>query len=413
MTNPCVKRATCRLCGESELELVLPVVATPPGDHYVSAAEVNVPQETYSHDIVLCKRCGLSQLAYTVNPEILYRYYSYTSSISLGLVDHFRIYAREVLARVKPPKGALVLDIGSNDGSLLRAFQAEGMTVLGVDPATEIAQAATRSGVETRAGYFTKELAFKLKAERGAAAIVTANNVTANVDNLGDLMEGIRHMLAPDGVFVFETSYWLDVIEKSLIETVFHEHLSYFSVKPLEIFFRRLGMELIDVQRVETKGGSIRGTVQLAGGPRTASPSVKDLIALETQAGLYRPETYTAYAARLDGVKNDLQKLLGDLKAQGKTVAGYGASVGVTTLLYLFDLAGKLTFIADDNPVKQNTFSPGHHIPVLPSAAIYEKKPDYILILAWAYSQPIMKKHQAFADGGGHFIIPLPKVTVI
>lgn len=413
MNNACVRRETCRLCGSRELELVLPVAATPPGDHYVSAAELNEVQETYPHDIVLCRGCGLAQLAFTVNPDLLYGRYVYVSSISLGLVEHFRGYAGDVLARVKPPAGARVVDVGSNDGSLLRAFKERGMSVLGVDPAADIARAATESGVETLAGYFTLDLARKLKAERGPAAIVTANNVTANVDDLAHFVEGVRHLLAPDGVYVFETSYLLDVVQKSLIETVFHEHLSYFSVKPIDAFFRRIGMQLFDVQRVPTKGGSIRGFVQLAGGPRPVSPAVAELIAEETKAGLHQPETFKAFGAKLDGVKSDLQRLLRDLKSQGKKIAGYGASVGVTTLLYQFGLDGLLEFIADDNPRKQHTFSPGHHIPVLPSAALYEKKPDYVLILAWAYAEPIMKKHQEFAAKGGRFIIPLPAVKTI
>lgn len=413
MSDPCVRRETCRLCGERKLELVLPVVATPPGDHYVSADQINEKQACYPHDIVLCPRCGHAQLAYTVNPDILYGHYVYVSSISLGLVEHFRGYADDVLGRIKPAAGSLVVDVGSNDGSLLRAFKERGMRVLGVDPAGEIASKATESGIETWTGYFTKELAGKIRSERGAAAIVTANNVTANVDNFAEFVEGIRDLLTPDGVFVFETSYLLDVIEKVLIETVFHEHLSYFAVKPLDAFFHRLGMQLIDVQRVPTKGGSIRGSVQLVGGSRTVSPSVADLIEAETRAGLYRPEEFYAFGARLDAVKTELQRFLRDLEGQGKTIAGYGASVGVTTLLYQFHLSELLSFIADDNPRKQNTFSPGHHIPVLAPTALYERKPDYVLILAWAYSEPIMKKHQAFAAQGGHFVVPLPTVKVI
>ena len=413
MSDNCTKRETCRLCGERGLELVLPIAATPPGDHYVSASQLAEEQETYPLDIALCGRCGLAQLAYTVNPDILYGRYVYVSSISLGLVDHFRDYADEVLKRIIPSDGTFMVDVGSNDGSLLRAFQARGLRVLGVDPAADIARLATESGVETWAGYFGPDVARKIRSERGAAGIVTANNVTANVDDMAGFMEGIRHLLAPDGVFVFETSYLLDVLEKNLVETVFHEHLSYYSVKPLEAFFRKLGMQLIDVQRVPTKGGSIRGTVQLAGGPRTASASVAGLITLEEQNGLDRPEVFRTYSERLDAVKKDLLRLLGDLKAQGKSVAGYGASVGVTTLLYQFDLSSHLAFIADDNPRKQNTFSPGHHIPVLPSSALYDRKPDYVLILAWNYAAPIMKKHRSFSEQGGRFIVPLPEVKLI
>lgn len=412
MNQPAIRRNNCRLCGGKDLELVLKIAATPPGDHYVTAAELGRVQDAYPHDIVLCRSCGLAQLAYTVDPDILYGNYVYITSISLGLVDHFRRYAEAVVQRVKPPKAALVVDIGSNDGSLLRCFQERGMRVLGVDPASGIAQKATESGIETWAVYFSAALARKIKDERGSAAIVTANNVIANVDDLQEFVKGIRDLLAPDGVFVFETSYLLDVIEKSLVETVFHEHLSYFSVKPLEAFFRRQGMQLIDVERVSTKGGSVRGTVQLSGGPRAVAHSVRALADLEKDRGLDRPEIFSVFGAHLDAVKNELRTLLSTLKGQGKVIAGYGASVGVTTLIYHLDVAGFLSFIVDDNPRKQNTFSPGHHVPVLPAEALYERKADYVLILAWNYAAPIMKKHQVFSNQGGHFIVPLPKVAV-
>jgi SAM-dependent methyltransferase len=413
MSEHALRRDTCRLCGSRDLETTLHIAATPPGDHYVTAAERDRPQGTYPLDIVLCGGCGLSQLAYTVDPEILYGNYVYTTSISLGLPEHFRRYAGAVVGNVKPRDGALVVDIGSNDGSLLRCFQQHGLRVLGVDPADAIARQATESGVETWTGYFTSALARRIKEERGAATIVTANNVFANVDAPAEFVKGIRHLLAPDGVFVFETSYLLDVVEKALVETVFHEHLSYLAAKPLEAFFAGLGMQLIDVERVPTKGGSLRGTVQLAGGPRPVSPAVAELIALEESRGLDRPEIFKEFATRLDGVKSRLLALLGGLKAQGKVIAGFGASVGVTTLIYHFDVANLLSYIVDDNPGKQNTFSPGHHIPVLPPDALYERKADYVLILAWNYAEPIMKKHRAFSEKGGHFILPLPEVETV
>jgi predicted TPR repeat methyltransferase len=203
-----------------------------------------------------------------INPEILYGNYLYQTSISLGLVEHFRTYAEEVVRQVAPVPNALVLDIGSNDGSLLKAFKDHGLRVLGVDPAREIARKATESGVETIADFFTAKLAREIRKKHGPAAIITANNVFANIDHLADVAAGIRELLAQDGVFVFETSYLLDVLQKSLLETFFHEHLCYFSVRPLEAFFRRNGMELFDVKRVATKGGSIRGFAQLGGGPR-------------------------------------------------------------------------------------------------------------------------------------------------
>ena len=407
------RRDTCRLCGSGELEMVVPLKATPVGDAYVPAEHLDKPQETYPLDLWLCRKCGLAQLIDIVDPKVLYVEYVYLTSISLGLVEHFRRYAKEVLGRIQPANNSLVIDIGSNDGSLLKAFQGEGMRVLGVDPARDVGRLANERGVETLTTFFTADLARKLQHERGSAAIITANNVFANIDNVDDMITGVRDLLAPDGVFVFETSYIADVLEGNLLETVFHEHISYFSVKPLAEFFRKHKMELIDAQRVPTKGGSIRVTAQRAGGKRPVGASVGEVIARETQLGIHQPATFKKFADKIASAKADLLRCLRDLKAQGKTIAGYGASVGVVTLLYEFELEELLSFIVDDNERKQNTFSPGQHIPVYAPQALYDRDVDAVVILAWIYADPIMKKHPQFAAQGGQFIIPLPSLRVV
>jgi SAM-dependent methyltransferase len=407
------RREICRLCASQQLQMVLPMAATPVGDAYVAAEHLDKPQETYPLDLWLCRSCGLAQLIEMVDPEILYVDYPYLTSISLGLPEHFRCYAKEVVDRINPPRNALVVDIGSNDGSLLKAFADLEMRVLGIDPARDAGRLANQSGVETLTAFFNGGLARQLTQQRGAAAIITANNVFANIDSLDDLIAGVRTLLAPDGVFVFETSYIGDVLEKTLVETIFHEHLSYFSVKPLRSFFQRHSMELIDIQRVSTKGGSIRGTVQLRGGRRPVRPSVDEVVAYEDRLGLHSPEIFGRLRSKLDMIKADLTGLLYDLKAHGKRIAGYGASVGSVTLLYEFELSGLLDFLVDDNKRKQNTFSPGHHIAVLASEAIYDRKIDALVILAWAYADPIMGEHQGFLQNGGSFVVPLPEVRVV
>ena len=393
--------------------MVLPLAATPVGDAYVPAQHLDKPQETYPLDVWLCRQCGLAQLVDIVDPKVLYVEYVYYTSISLGLVEHFRRYAEDAVRRIQPAEGSLVVDIGSNDGSLLKAFQEQGMTVLGIDPARDVAKVANERGIETLNTFFNTDLVQKLRTERGPAAIITANNVFANIDNVDDMITGIREWLAPDGVFVFETSYLADVLEKTLLETVFHEHISYFSVKPLAEFFRRHGMELIDVQRVPSKGGSIRATVQRAAGKRPVASSVSEIVAYETKLGLHQPAIFQQFSAKIATVKAELLRCLRDLKARGKTIAGYGASVGVVTLLFEFELRGLLSFIVDDNERKQNTYSPGQHIPVHAPQALYERKADAVLILAWIYAEPIMKKHPQFVTMGGQFIIPLPALKVV
>jgi hypothetical protein len=212
---------------------------------------------------------------------------------------------------------------------------------------------------------------------------------------------------------VFETSYCLDVVQDALLDTIFHEHLTYFSVRPLVPFFRRHGMELIDAQRVATKGGSLRVTAQRAGGSRPVASSVAELQELEASAGLNRLETYRTLAARLDHRKRELHDVLGSWKAQGKTIAAYGAAVGLTTMIYQFGLGKFLSFIVDDNPGKHNLYSPGLHLPTLPSEALYQRKPDYVVVLAWRYVDSILQQHQAFLAQGGQFVTPLPEIRVI
>ena len=407
------RRSDCRLCGSDRIELVLKLAPTPIADAYVSAGRLGEAQGIYPLDLFLCLSCGHLQLVDVIDPEVLSRDYMYVTSTSLGLVEHFRKCADEMMRRFEPSKGGLVVDIGSNDGSQLKPFEERGMRVLGIDPARKIAVKTTEAGIETLPAFFTADLAREIKNDRGPVAVVTANNVFAHVDNLAGVAEGVRHLLASDGIFAFEVSYLVDIIEKYLFDTVYHEHLCYHSVKPMDTFLRRHGLELIDVERILSKGGSLRCTAQPAGGPQSVAPSVSELIALEAKLGLDRAETFTAFAAKLDRMKAEVLDLLRDLKSKGKRVAGYGASHTVTTLIYHFELGGQLTFIVDDNPLKQNLYSPGHHIPVLSPAAIYDRKPDYVLVLAWQYAKPIIEKNQKYLEQGGHFIVPLPRLQVI
>jgi len=413
MSSPVYTRETCRLCGSKHLELAVGLTPTPIGDDFIKPDRLDKEQPAFPLDMMLCLDCGNVQLRNVVNPELIYIAYNYTSSVSLGLVEHFKKYAEAVITRVQPEPGALVVELGSNEGAMLRSFKERGLRVLGVDPAREIARRATEAGIETLPTYFTADLAKKIREERGAASIVIANNVFANIDDVTDIIDGLRYLLAPDGVFIFETSYWLDVVQKMLIDTIFHEHLTYFAVKPLASFFHRLGMELFDVERVPTKGGSLRGYVQMNGGKWKIAPAVKEQIQLEDEIGLDRLETYKEYTQKLQGLKTQMLEELGKYKAHGKSIAAYGAAVGLTTMLYYFDLGDLTQYIFDDDPNKQNTLSPGLHIPTLPSEAIYEKKPDVIVALAWRYIDPILKKHKAYLEQGGHFLLPLPKVELI
>lgn len=407
------RRKTCRLCDSPRVVPAVKFEATPPGDIFITKEEIDLLQERYPIDIFLCEDCGGIQLLDVVNPKILYGNYLYQTAISLGLPEHFRRYADEVLAAVDIKPGALVIDIGSNDGTLLRCFQEKQMRVLGIDPAPAAVETARAAGVDTIQAFFDRNLAGKMRSERGDVGIVTANNVIANIDALGDFVDGIRDLIEPNGYFVMETGCGTTLLEKYLIDVVYHEHLSYFTVKPLETFFRRHGLKIIDVYWIPSKGGSIRCFVQSDKSSTPPKPSVREMIGLEESKGIGTMEPCRRMGVFIKERKKELLSLLDSLRAQGKTIAGYGASVGVTTLLYLFDLAQRLDCLVDDNPVRFGRFSPGHHIPVHSSQILYEKKPDYVLVLAWRYTEPIMKRHEEYVRQGGQFIGLLPELGII
>ena len=409
-----MRRGTCRLCGGARLGLVLSLAPTPPANAFVPTEALDRVQPTIPLDVFLCQDCCHAQLPDVVDPEVLFENYVYVSGTSPVFVKHFENYADVILARFAPAAGSLVVDIGSNDGTLLGFFQRAGMRVLGVDPARDIARDATARGIETLATFFTPALATGICRERGAAAIVTANNVFAHADDLAGMVEGVRRLLEPGGVFVFEVSYLVDVYEKTLFDTIYHEHLAYHAVKPLQPFFAANGMQLIDALRVESHGGSLRGIAQPAGGPRPVAESVDRLIALEESLGVDGPAAFERMSARIEAVKWDLTSMLRDLKAGGRTIAGFGAPAKATTLMYHFGIGPDIVdFIVDDSPLKQGLYSPGLHIPILPAQAIYERRPDYLVILAWNFADPIIAKHTAFREAGGKFIVPLPEVSVV
>jgi len=414
MTSGLRRRDRCRMCESRRLEMALPIKASPIGDAFVPAARLGQAQETYPLDLYLCLDCGHVQNLDIVDPEILFRDYLFLTSASSGLVQHFRQYAAAVVSSFGIRAGSLVFEIGSNDGSLLRFFKEQGMKVLGVDPAREIARQATEAGVPTLPEFFDSALASSVRAQHGPASVIAANNVFAHADDLADIVKGVRELLADDGIFVFEVSYLADIVDKFLFDTVYHEHVSYHSISPLARFFERLGMQLFDVQRISSKGGSIRGFAQRRPeGKRAQTPAVLDLIELERQRGLGTVVPYREYEARINARRKALTEFLDGQLAAGALVAGYGASTTTTTLTWHFELTRKLAFLADDNPQKYGLFSPGAHIPVVPSDELYVRRPDYVIVLAWNYAEPIIKRHQRFLKEGGKFIVPLPELRIV
>ena len=412
-TIQCIRRSTCRLCNSGELEPVIQLTPTPPANAFVTSSRVKIKQPVFPLDIFFCRSCDHVQLLDVIDPHFLFSDYVYVSGTSSVMVQHFQRYASEAINRFKPKLGGLVVDIGSNDGTLLSFFRNAGMSILGIDPAREIVKEANKNGIETIEGFFNQPLAEKILASKGRASIITANNVFAHADNLESIIQGVRSLLTSDGVFIFEVSYLADVIDKTLFDTIYHEHLSYHSVGPLRRFFAKHGMNLFAACRVGTHGGSLRGFCQLADGPHSDDGTVSELIAAERIQALHKVETFSNFGRRIEELKYELNTLLKQLKSEGKKIAGYGAPAKATTLMYHFDVGREVVdFIVDDNPLKQGLYSPGRHISIVSSSEIEKQSPNFLLVLAWNFADAIISNNQSYQKKGGQFVVPLPKVEV-
>jgi len=407
------RRNTCRGCESNDLMLVFSLNPSPIGDAYVTPEKVNITQPSYPIDLYMCNSCGLAQLIDVIDPNILYGEYIYVTASSTDLLAHFQVYTDSVIDLCRLEPGSLVVDIGSNDGTLLKFFQQRGMSVLGVEPATHIAAQATADGIMSIDKFFTPDLAKQMVNEHGHPKLITANNTLANIDDLKSFVNAINELLADDGVFVCESYFIADIIQNKVFDFIYHEHLTSFSVRPMQAIFQRVGLELVAVERVSTKGGSLRYFVQRLGGPLIKDGSVIKMLALEENMGLYRKETFTAYTDKINYLKEQMKNFLAKVKSEGKSIAGFGASITGTTLIYHFEIGDYLDYLVDDNQAKQGRFSPGLHLPVLSSSVLCERKPDYVIILAWRFAETILSKNQAYIEGGGQFLIPVPEFNLI
>ncbi len=408
------KRALCRLCRSSKLSSILKLASTPPANAFVSKENLHIKQRKYPLELFFCQECSHVQLTEVVDPIELFENYVYVSGTSPVFVEHFSNYAKEIVNTYKPSLQNYILDIGSNDGTLLKFFKNMGYQTIGVDPAISISKKAQEDGINTINEFFNYKTSEKIKEKYSTASLITANNVFAHSDDLIGITKAVRNLLSPNGLFVFEVSYLLDVYQKTLFDTIYHEHLSYHTVIPLIKFFQSNEMELIDVSRINTHGGSIRCVVKNIEDKRKINQSVLDLVNLEKSLCLNNKKTFENFTNNIKERKKSLNDFLNELKSRKKSIAGFGAPAKATTLMYEFGLKDDiLDFIVDDSPLKQGLYSPGLHIPVLPSSSIKSLKPDYLLILAWNFADSIIKNNEEFSHSGGKFIIPLPNLRII
>lgn len=403
----------CRICKSGNLTKFLDLGKTALANSFLRKEALNDPEPKYPLRVFFCRDCGLSQLIDIVEPEILFRNYVYFSSGMPVLPEHFRKYAEEVVSNFAKSEDDLVVEIGSNDGLLLGAVKSMGAKVLGVDPAVNIAKVANERGIETLPEFFNEKLAGEIIKKYGYAKVIIGNNVVAHIDDHHDLVTGVRNLLARDGVFIFEAPYLVDMFENYTFDTIYHEHLSYLSVRPLAKLFGKFGMEIFDVKIFPVQGRSIRcytGKV----GKHQVQPSVAELIKNEEKLGLNSLKTYIKLAKDIAEMKNKALALLKDLKNQGKKIAAYGAPAKGNTLLNYYGInTDVLDYATEELPSKIGLYTPGTHIPVIHVEVARKNPPDYFLLLAWNYKDAILKKEESFKNSGVKFIMPVGNCEII
>jgi SAM-dependent methyltransferase len=409
MTSMGRRVTACRTCGSGDLDLYLDLGHTPPADQFRRADQLAEPVAWFPLQVYLCARCGLSQLGYVVRPEILYQdEYPYEASTTRAGQRHFRSFATSVSTRIGLTGRDLVVDIGSNVGVLLTGFREEGARVCGIDPAANIAAIAEERGIPTVADFFGERAVESVMREHGRARVITGTNVFAHIDDLADLMRNVDRLLTDDGVFIFECPYFVNLLSDLEYDTIYHEHLSYVSMRPLVPFFARFGMRVFDVDEVDIHGGSFRVFVDRCRKPVNAAV-IDGLLRREERAGAHELPRLRRFAADVADNRDRLIDLLHDLRSSGKRIAGVSAPAkGMTLLNYARTGTETLEFVTEKSRLKIGRYTPGGHIPVLDDAALLEHRPDYALLLAWNFAEEIMQNLSAYREAGGQFIVPIP-----
>ncbi len=401
------------MCDSPNVERVVKLEPIPLSENYCDDPALGRSAARYPVDLYMCADCGHVHQLDVVDSKSLWENYTYYSGDANGMPEHFNQVAEKIIRTQHPPPGSLVIDIGSNDGSLLRPFKGAGYRVLGIDPAKVIARQATEAGIETYPELMSLALAQEIRAERGPAHVVCMFNAFAHADNMGEIADSIRTLLAPEGIFVFEAQYLLDIIDRVLIASIFHEHMSHHSVKALTLFFDRHGLELIDVERVPIQHGSIVGTVQLKGGTRNVQNSVGNMLALESERGLDKLQTLRDFGSRLARLRDRTVALVREWKASNAKIAGYGAARSGPTLIAQLGLGGAIEYIVDDHPQKTGKYSSGDGIPIVPTSELCRRMPDYTIILAWVHARKIIESNQEYLNRGGHFVVLCPETRIV
>jgi len=407
---------TCLVCGGSDVKLFLDLGPTTLANKFIAADELGNPEAVYPLRVGFCQDCTHVQLLEHVPPHAMFDDYLYISSASETLKNHLDSLSRTLIERLQLTADDLVVDIGCNDGTLLDAFRRNAggkIRVLGVDPAKNLAAAVAHLGIEREEKLFTAETAAAIREQRGGARLITATNTFPHIQGLANFVTGLKNLLAPGGVFVAEAHYLVDILDQVAFDTVYHEHVSYWALGPIQRLMNDNGMEVVDVQRLPIHHGQLRFFVQRKG-EGVVSDSVAKLLQYEEERGLRKFETYEAFAQQVYRIRQQLTDTLAGLRRDGHRVVGYGAPAKGNTLLTYLNLgADKLDYIVDKSPFKQGRFTPGMHIPVVPPSRLTSDRPEYVLLLAWNFQDEVLQQQTAYRELGGKFITPVPEVRII
>jgi SAM-dependent methyltransferase len=415
MTTP--QLPMCRSCGATELRPVLDLGRTPLANALLTAEQLTEPEALYPLELVFCPACTLVQITETVPPEQLFREYFYLSSFSDTVLRQAEEIAGRLSSSQRLDTNSLVIEIASNDGYLLQYYKRAGIPVLGIEPAMNIARVAEEErGIPTLSEFFGPALAAELCTQGKCADVIHANNVLAHVADLNGFVSGLKLLLKDNGVAVIEVPYVKDMIDRTEFDTIYHEHLCYFSLTALDRLFRSHGLVIQDVERLPIHGGTLRiyAVKENTAGERPPSSSVLQLIEKEKEWSVGEFEFYRGFGESVDRLRNDLITLLRDLKAQEKRIAVYGASAKGSTLLNYFGIGREtLDYVVDRSTAKQGYYTPGTHLPIYAPEHLLEAMADYVLLLTWNFADEILQQQDKYRQRGGRFIIPIPNVRVV
>lgn len=400
----------CRICGKNQFIDLFSLGKQPPANNFLSSTEQEV--EFYPLDVRMCDHCKLVQLSDRILAEKLFSNYNYIPSVSKNLDFHFQLLAKQIWKRYKLKSDDLIVDIGSNDGLLLGHFRSLNAQILGIEPASNIAGLAKERGIPTINSFFNATLAKQLIKTYGKAKIITATNVLAHVHNIKDFINGVEIFLDEDGVFIAEFPYLADLIQKNEFDTIYHEHLSYFSLKPLVYLFSNPGLNLFDVETTSVHGGSI--VIYASKKEKQVGISLKNLLAREEEFKLHDKSTYSDFFKRISSLASKLREHICAQKSMGRKIIGIGAAAKGTILLNFTGLDSTyIEYVVDNTPYKQGKFIPGVNIQIFPEGKMYTDKPDIALILAWNHQEEIISKHSQLLKDDRKFIIPIPNLKII